>query len=219
MSSGLAGLRRFAVPASPEEAPAPRPAPVERCEFCSTELDERHGHVVDMQSRSLTCACRACYLLFTREGAGGARYQGIPDRFLHEPDSELTNVEWNALAIPVTPAFFFVNSELERVVASYPSPGGATECELDLGAWDQLVETHPLLAALAPDVEALYVTRTDDQLESWLVPIDVCYALVGGIRLAWHGLDGGDEVRELLARFRSDLQTRSRVLAPDERDG
>jgi len=56
-------------------------------------------------------------------------------------------------------AFFFYNSALGRVVAGYPSPGGATECELDLAAWDRLAAAHPLLGALAPDVEAILVNR------------------------------------------------------------
>ena len=65
--------------------------------------------------------------------------------------------EWAELQIPVGIAFFFVNSALGRVVASYPSPAGVTECELDLAAWDRLAETHPLLRAPQPDVEAILV--------------------------------------------------------------
>ena len=49
------------------------PEGAERCEMCREVLDERHGHVVDLEKRSLTCTCRACYLLFTREGAAGGR--------------------------------------------------------------------------------------------------------------------------------------------------
>ena len=37
--------------------------------MCREVLDERHGHVVDIEKRSIACACRACYLLFTSEGA------------------------------------------------------------------------------------------------------------------------------------------------------
>ena len=39
----------------------------------------RHGHLVDTDKRSLACACRACYLLFTHQGAGtGGRYRAYP---------------------------------------------------------------------------------------------------------------------------------------------
>ena len=162
-----------------------------------------------MEQRSISCACRACYLLFTHRGAAGGRYQAVPDRYLTDPEGTLTDAEWDELAIPVLPTFFFHNSVLGRVVASYPSPGGATECELNLDAWDRLAVEHPLLSALATDVEALYVTRTDSGLESFVIPIDVCYALVGEIRLRWSGFDGGAEVRETLARFLDDLHERS----------
>ena len=62
----MSGLRRFTQPAPPREAAA-APA-VERCELCGTPLDDRHGHVVELDKRSIACTCRACYLLFTRDG-------------------------------------------------------------------------------------------------------------------------------------------------------
>jgi hypothetical protein len=73
--SGSAGLRRF-VPGAPEEAPeaqpaqAARPVPEEACEFCATAIPADHGHVADLDTSTLMCACRACYLLFTHSGAG-----------------------------------------------------------------------------------------------------------------------------------------------------
>jgi hypothetical protein len=157
--------------------------------MCREVLDGRHGHLVDTEKRSLTCACRACYLLFTHEGAGGGRYRAVPERVYHDPDRPLTEADWNELQIPVTMAFFFYNSALGRVVAGYPSPGGATECELDLAAWDRLTAAYPLLAALAPDVEAIFVSAR----EVFLIPIDECYSLVGELRLRWQGFDGGAE--------------------------
>jgi hypothetical protein len=98
------------------------------------------------------------------------------------------------------------------MVACYPSPAGATECLLDLDAWDRLAADHPLLDALTPDVEALFVTRAGDGLAAYLIPVDACYALVGEVRLGWRGLDGGDEVRQRLAAFVADVATRSRPL-------
>ena len=132
----------------------------ERCEMCRAVLGDRHGHLVDTEKRSLTCACRACYLLFTHEGAAGGRYRAVPERVFHDPGRPLTDADWNELQIPVAMAFFFYNSALERVVAGYPSPGGATECELDLAAWDRLAAAHPLLGALTPDVEAIFVNAS-----------------------------------------------------------
>ena len=197
-----AGLRRFV-----QEAPARPAAPaVERCEMCAAVLDERHGHVVELDRRSIACTCRACYLLFTQDGAGGGRYRAVPDRYLTDPAHPLTANDWDSLGIPVATAFFFTNSALGRVVACYPSPAGATECELDLAAWTDLARSHPLLTAAAPDVEAVFVT----DLTAFLVPIDACYAFVGQVRLSWHGLDGGDEVRQAVADFVADLRERGR---------
>jgi hypothetical protein len=89
-----------------------------------------------------------------------------------------------------------------------------TECELDLGAWDRLAADHPLLGALAPDVEAILVVggspRKATAIETFLVPIDVCYSLAGALRLEWHGFDGGSEVRRILADLLASLRKRAR---------
>lgn len=233
--TGATGLRRFArrppgIPPSPAPGTVPAVHPVpgdgaavgartanasERCEMCSEVLDGRHGHVVDIEKRSIACACRACYLLFTHQGAAGGRYRAVPDRVCHDEDRPLTDADWSELQIPVAMAFFFVNSTLGRVVAGYPSPGGATECELDLEAWDKLAATYPLLGAIAPDVEAIFVNRTQHGNEAYLIPIDECYSLVGRLRLLWQGFDGGAEVRATLAAFLADLRQRARVLVPE----
>lgn len=181
--------------------------------MCGTPLDDRHGHVVDTEKRSLTCACRACYLLFTAPGAARGRYRAVPDRILHDPAHPLSDVDWEALQVPVGTAFFFRNSALDRVVASYPSPGGATESELDLAEWERLGKAYPLLREPAPDLEGIFVSRGDAGIETYLIPIDMCYALVGEVRLRWRGLDGGDEVRATLADFLAGLRARSRPLA------
>jgi hypothetical protein len=140
----------------------------------------------------------------------------VPDRVCHDPSAPLTAAEWAELQIPVTTAFFFTNSALGRVVASYPSPAGVTECELDLAAWDSLAASHPLLRAPAPDVEAILVIggepREAGPIETFLVPIDVCYSLAGTLRLAWHGFDGGAEVRGALAELLDGLRARARTL-------
>jgi hypothetical protein len=204
------GLRRFA------SASAAPPAPDgDRCGLCGEQLPPEHAHLVDIQERSIGCTCRACALLFTREGG---RYRTIPNRVLQEPGSQLTEAEWDSLRIPVAIAFFFTNSDLGRVVASYPSPAGVTECELDLAAWEGLAAAHPLLREAAPDIEAILMIRgqpgTSDDLgiETFLVPIDVCYQLAGALRLHWRGFDGGSQVRRLLHDILEDLRGRARCL-------
>ena len=85
------------------------PEGAERCEMCREVLGERHGHVVDLEKRSLSCTCRACYLLFTHEGAAGGRYRAVPEHVYHDPGRPLTDADWNELQIPVAMAFFFYN--------------------------------------------------------------------------------------------------------------
>ncbi len=210
--TAVTGLRRFAQP-----APVPAPAP-ERCQLCATPLDERHGHLVDLEHRSLACTCRACYLLFTAPGAARGRYRAVPDRVRHDPGHELSTMDWEELRIPVGMAFFFRNSASGQVVASYPSPAGATECELDLTAWDRLAQAYRLLRAPEPDIEGILIRRdpADARLETFLIPIDACYALVGEVRLRWRGLDGGAEARAAVEAFLADLRRRSRPLSTSE---
>jgi len=206
-TAAASGLRRFARPRR-----SPPAAADERCELCGERIGAEHGHMVDLQRRSIACACQACALLFTRQGG---RYRTVPDRVRSDPRAPLTEVEWAQLQIPVAIAFFFVNSALGQVVASYPSPAGVTECELDLAAWDRLAEGHPLLRALTPDVEAILVIggpAAAGGIETFLVPIDTCYSLAGALRLEWHGFDGGAEVKRILTDLLASLRQRARTL-------
>jgi Family of unknown function (DUF5947) len=184
----------------------------DRCDLCDVELAAEHGHLVNVSTRALMCACRACYLLFANAGAGGARYRAVPDRYV----SLDRNLDWDGLQIPVGVAFFFFNSALARVAAFYPSPAGATESLLPLDTWADIVSACPPIAQLAPDVEALLVRRTHDRRESFIVPIDACYELVGAIRRLWRGFDGGDEARDEIDRFFARVRARSRPLQAAE---
>jgi hypothetical protein len=230
-----AGLRRFvaspaaAEPAAPPAAAAepagPSAAAAASSEFCATAIAAGHGHVADLDTSTLMCACRACYLLFTHSGAserrqagqqrrvGRARYSAIPDRYRNDPARPLSVADWDALEIPVGLAFFLRSSGDDAVTAFYPSPAGATECRLDLQAWDRVAAAHPMMGAAAPDVEAILISRgppgTDD-VECFLVPVDACYELAGRMRLQWRGFDGGAEARQSIAGFLDGVRARSR---------
>jgi len=210
--AGLPALDSIPGLAGPRSQDDAADSAVEHCELCREVLTDRHGHLVDTDKRSLACACRACYLLFTQEGAGGGRYRAVPERIYHDPSRPLSDLDWNDLQIPVAMAFFFYNSAIGRVVAGYPSPAGPTECELDLQAWDKIAAEHPLLTEMAPDVEAILVNRTDLGNEVFLIPIDMCYSLVGELRMYWTGFDGGAEVRTAMARFMTGLRHRAVAL-------
>ncbi len=224
--TGAPGLRRFvtgaagpqpaaqpsqAPPASPAAAPPGQDQPAaERCELCATPVPAGHQHLADLEHSSLLCACQACYLLFTHERAGQGRYRAIPDRYLTDPGRPLSAAEWDALEVPVGLAFFLRSSQRGEVAGFYPSPAGATECRLDLQAWERLAGTHPLLASAAPDVEAVLVSRSGELVEYFLVPIDACYELAGRMRLLWRGFDGGQEAKNSIDAFLRDVRARAR---------
>jgi hypothetical protein len=188
-----------------------RTAAQERCELCSAPIPSEHRHVLDLRGRELLCVCRACAILFDRPAAGGGQMRLVGDRRLRLEDFELDDAMWADLRLPVDLAFFFHSSPDERVMAFYPSPMGPTESLLALEAWQQLEAANPVLATLAPDVEALLVYRVRGARRHWIVPIDDCYALVGLIRTAWRGLTGGSEVWRQIAAALDDLDRRSRT--------
>jgi hypothetical protein len=177
--------------------------------MCTEPIAEDHSHVIDLESRAIMCTCRGCYLLFTHSGAGGKRGRAVPDRYLHAPAFELGSALWESIGIPVRMAFLFRNSVLDTTVAFYPSPAGATESLLPLGAWEEMLESNSELATVSPDVEALLINKNDDGFECFLVPIDVCYELVGLVRLHWRGFDGGTEAWEAIDGFFAGLRQRS----------
>jgi hypothetical protein len=204
-ASALAVLRRIAStrPAQPAG---------ERCEMCAEPIAEAHQHVVDLESRSLLCTCRPCYLLFT-DSSAHLRYRSVPDRYLSFEPFELGPAQWDELEIPVGLAFFFFNSALGRTAAFYPSPAGATESELPLNAWASVQAANPAITVLAPDTEALLIRSPGpdrERADCHLVPIDACYELVGRLRRVWKGFDGGQESRQELAGFFDRISSRSR---------
>ncbi|MGI9083851.1 MAG: DUF5947 family protein [Aeromicrobium sp.] len=185
----------------------------ERCEMCATPISEEHQHVVGLEDRSLMCTCRACYLLFSDQDAH-LRYRAVPDRYLTFPGFAFDQSAWDDLQIPVGLAFLFRNSVQDRMVAFYPSPAGATESELTLESWDRLRVANPRFDLLRSDVEALLIYREDEGRGAFhcvLVPIDVCYELVGTMRMTWRGFDGGQEARQAMAEFFATVESRSKA--------
>ncbi len=170
--------------------------------MCGEQVGSRHGHVVDTEHRSILCACRPCYLLFTRDDTG--KFRAIPERYAY---LELSQQEWQSLGIPVSTAFFLRGES--GLTAFYPSPAGATECLLDLDAWAILAKEYQVVGSARPEVEAILIRDTGSLVECYLVPIDMCYQLVGTVRVYWKGFDGGQEAEEEITRFFKDLRSRS----------
>jgi Family of unknown function (DUF5947) len=195
-----------------ESRPREIPRAGEVCELCSEVIPDDHGHLVDLEARNLLCACKGCYLLFLSEGAGGTHFKSVPDRYLDFSDIQLSPAQWDNLQIPVSVAFFFLNSSLGRVAAFYPGPAGATESELPLETWSEVSAANPRLSTLQPDVEAFLVRARGNQggTECYIVPIDVCYELVGHLRRMWRGFDGGAEANAKLDAFFDDIRAKAR---------
>jgi hypothetical protein len=91
------------------------------------------------------------------------------------------------------------------VRAYYPSPLGPTESQLKLSAWRDLQDANPALAAMAPEVEALLVNRTEHHPGAWVAPITDCYRLVAVMRTGWTGFSGGGAIWAQLDRFFGEL--------------
>ena len=205
--TGLSALRRL-------QSPPPLPPAVEeRCEFCGEAIGERHGHVADLTDHRLLCVCRPCYLLFEPRGAGGGRYRGVGETVRRVDPLHLDDATWDLLTLPVDLTFLLTQTGEDRPFAFYPSPVGATESELDLAAWATIVADNPALGTLEADVEgALLRRRTGREgvtFSCHLVPIDVCYELVGLVRTHWVGLAGGPVVWQAIEELFADLDARA----------
>jgi hypothetical protein len=180
----------------------------EVCELCSAPLSSQHQHLLELEKHRVTCACEACSILFG--GNARQRFRRIPRDAYRLVNFTLDTAEWESLLIPINLAFFVHSSSANRVVAQYPSPGGAMESTLDLEYWNSVVVRNPILSSFEPDVEALLVNRLTAEPQYYRAPIDQCLHLVGIIRTQWRGLSGGQEVWKHLDNFFVQLKQSSR---------
>ncbi len=206
-ASLIADLRRLTRKrATPlERTPAPAGGPEERCDFCTTTIPAEHRHMLDVEERSILCACEACLV---RQSAD-ARYRPTGRRLLALGDFHLSDDIWSRFEVPVGLAFFLHSASAGKVIVLYPSPIGATESELDPGAWEELRQANPILLDLEPDAEALLVCRTTDEPQYFIAPIDECYRLVGVIKTRWAGISGGSEAEAAIEDFFTELSARA----------
>lgn len=183
----------------------------ECCEMCSTQLPGEHQHLIDPAARKLICACDACAILFSNQGA--TKYKRVPRRIRFLPQFQMTESQWDGLMVPIEMVFFFKSGAPGNVAAFYPGPAGATESLLSFETWGDIEQANPVLREMEPDVEALLANRVGAArgvaAEYYIVPIDECYKLVGLIRLHWHGLSGGTEVWREVGKFFSSLKERA----------
>lgn len=189
---------------------APKPDDAEHCGICHRSLAPRHDHLIDPRTRRLLCSCQACAILFDNPAA---QYKRVPQRVQFLPDCDISDGEWDALMIPIGIAFFVKQGAVDKseghIAAYYPSPAGPVESLLSLDAWQDIASRNPELGHMQSDTQALLVNRT--ARESFVLPIDECYRLVGLMRAHWKGLSGGSEVWREIQLFFAEMKSRAGV--------
>jgi hypothetical protein len=189
----FAALRRFA---------RSRPE-VERCELCSAEVGGDHPHLLNRASRQIACSCDACAILFC--GQEEAKFLRVPRRILKLESFRFTDMEWEAMTLPINMAFF-LRGVNDQTTALYPSPAGVMESMIAFPAWREIFGEDRSLASLEPEVEMLLVNRIGEQDAYYVVPLDAGYRLVGLIRTKWRGLSGGPDVWRVISEFFASLE-------------
>jgi hypothetical protein len=197
----IAELRRLQA----RQMPAERAEPETRCELCGVEVAPDHRHLLQTGERRIVCVCETCWAV----RAGDGDYRPTGRRAVWLDDFELPDELWARLGVPIGLALFFDSAPAGRVIALYPSPAGATESELPLDAWEELVAANPVLADLETDSEALLVDRISKPAHYALAPIDEAYRLIGTVRASWEGISGGPGVAEALTGFFAALRERA----------
>ncbi|MDX6561623.1 MAG: hypothetical protein QOD65_1437 [Gaiellales bacterium] len=205
MASGAAPavrrLRQLSQGRAPAPARAPDAAAADRCDLCGVAIDPEHRHLLHLVDRRILCSCEPCFAM--RSGDAELRPSGT--RVLLLDDLALDDDLWAKFQIPIGLAFFMVRERGQGVLALYPSPAGATECELHLAAWDELVAANPVIGELEAEVEALIVNRMSEPHRYVVVPIDRCYELVGMIKSRWEGISGGRAIDDAVGEFFATL--------------
>ena len=202
----VTSLRRLR-PTEPPPPAAPAAGADEQCELCTLSLATKHRHLLHLYERRILCVCETCWAV----RSGDAEYRPAGNRTVWLDDFTLSDEQWASFQVPISLAFFMVSTVSGGVVGLYPSPAGATECELDLEAWERLREENPMLADLEADAEALVVNRMADPTQHAIVPIDLAYELVGVVKASWEGISGGAATEAAVAGYFAGLRDRSLV--------
>jgi hypothetical protein len=194
-------LRRLAQARPPAPGSSPQRAGEDHCDLCGVVIDTEHRHLLHLVDRRIMCACEPCFAM----RAGDAELRPSGTRVLQLDGLVLDDDLWAKFQIPIGLAFFMLRERGQGVVALYPSPAGATESELHLAAWDELVAANPVLGELEAEVEALIVNRMGSAQRCAIVPIDRCYELVGMIKSRWEGISGGNAIDDAVTEFFASL--------------
>ena len=151
------------------------------------------------------CACAGpATCCSRREGAGGARFRGVGEDVRRVDDLVLDDAHvgracgsrstWCSSSGTAT--------RTTTLLAFYPGPGGATESSSTCRLGRPCSTPTRCSPRSMPDVEAVLLRRHDGGFTAHLVPIDVCYELVGVVREhCGRVCGGGAEVWQRIAAF------------------
>ncbi len=202
--------------ASAPHAAAAAEANGARC--AAEQIADEHQHVVNVEGRQLMCVCRGCYLLFTDDDAPAALSRRPRPLPVVPGFRARTAGDWEALQIPVGLAFFFRNSSLDRTVAFYPGPAGATESELDLDAWNGIRAADPAGRHAGRRHRSVAGAgarrRYSDRPSAIWCPSTPATSSSARLRMLWHGFDGGQHVREFIDEFFDHIASRGKAVQP-----
>jgi len=177
----MSGLRRVARQAARDSDPGERE---ERCDLCADPLppEHPHRHLIQPATGTVSCACRACSVLFDHGATAASGFRLLPRGRRRLDGCHIDDTVWAGLGIPVALAFFTRSAQGGEITAAYPSPLGALRATVTPDDWQRVEECHPQLPGQVTDVLALLVNRANGAGEHWLVPLDDCYRLVGIIK-------------------------------------
>jgi len=201
----MRAMRAMRASATAPATPPPPASLAESCDLCGNDLSDDHRHMLHLGERYILCTCETCLAM----KAGDADLRPTGSRTLWLEDFDLPDEVWAAFQIPVGLAFFLRSSGVGRMAAMYPSPAGATECELQFADWERLVTLNPILEDLEADIEALIVNRMTEPHEHVVAPIDEAYKLVGMIKANWEGISGGDALAKAVPAFFGQLREKA----------
>jgi hypothetical protein len=203
----VARMRTLAQGGAAGAAPVPRKPPAERCDLCGTTVPDDHRHLLHLEERRIECVCEACWALHS----GDPEYRPTGMRTIWLEPFDCDAEMWGRFGIPIGLAFFMRSTVSGGVIAFYPSPAGATESELELAAWAELVRRNPVLAEIEADAEALIVNRLSEPPQYVIAPIDECYRLVGLVKMHWEGISGGAALERGVPEFFAALRARTLI--------
>jgi len=169
----------------------------EHCELCAAALDADHQHLLELAKGQVVCSCGPCSILFGNDSR--QRFRRIPRDVERLEGFQLEDHEWESLLIPIKLAYFVHSTAAGRVVANYPSPGGAMESSLDLEYGAQL-RSAIRCSISSRRCGGVLVNRISTP-RYYRAPIDQCFRLVGlnTHTLAW--ASGGEQVWTEIDRF------------------